>query len=320
MAHHELTVDDASAGTRLDLFVGKSLSLSRAKLKELFDAGAVKVNGRVAKKGVTVAAGQKVSVEVTEVESRLVPEPDAALTILHADDALVFVDKPAGWPSHPLKPGETGTVANALIARYPDCADASDDPREGGLCHRLDVHTSGVMVAARTRDAWRAVRDAFTGRDVDKRYWALVIGPIADEGEIDLPLRHHPRHPDRVEAAPDGLDAREAYTTFRVLERAGDYSLVEARIHTGVLHQVRAHLAAIGAPLVGDVHYGGAELEGVSRYLLHARSLSLQHPTTKKPIAQSAEPPQDFREALKKVGVTQPSAPTPPDHYGGRPQ
>lgn len=308
MSVKDLLVDEATAGARLDLFIGKALGLSRAKLKERFDAGAIRVNGRVAKKGVTVSAGQKISVELEESDPRPVPDPGAPLAVLHADDALVFVDKPAGSPSHPLKPGEVGTVANALIARFPECIDASEDPREGGLCHRLDVHTSGVMVAARSRDAWTKVREAFSppgGRGgVDKRYWAVVSGPISDDGEIDLPLRHHPRHPDRVEAAADGVDAREALTTFRVLGRASEFSLVEARIHTGVLHQVRAHLASIGAPLVGDAHYGGPELDGVSRFLLHARALTLTHPVTGAVITHTAPIPADFASALEKLGLS----------------
>ena len=193
---HTLVVETDKAGQRVDLFIGEALGLSRAKLKKLFESGAVKVDGRVAKKGLLVAAGQRLTVVVSEERREVVPEPEAPLVVLHEDATLVAVDKPAGRPSHPLRPGETGTVANALVARYPECAGASEDSREGGLCHRLDIETSGVMVAARTREAWTAVREAFGGREVDKRYWALVTGPLADEGEIDLPLRHHPRHRD----------------------------------------------------------------------------------------------------------------------------
>jgi 23S rRNA pseudouridine1911/1915/1917 synthase len=207
---HELSVPPEKAGTRLDLFVGEALGLSRAHLKRLFDEGHIRLNGRSAKKGQLVEAGQRVRVTVEEQRREAVADASAfELAVLHEDAQLVFVDKPAGRPSHPLKPGETGTVANALVARYPECAEASVDAREGGLCHRLDVETSGVLLAARTRSAWEAMRQAFSGRDVDKRYLALVTGPLADEGDIELPLRHHPRHPDRVEpAAEGGPDAR----------------------------------------------------------------------------------------------------------------
>jgi 23S rRNA pseudouridine1911/1915/1917 synthase len=241
-----------------------------------------------------------------------VAQPELPLSVLHSDDALVFVDKPAGAPSHPLQPGERGTVVNALIARFPECAEASEDPREGGLCHRLDTQTSGVLLAARERSVWQRMRDAFSAREIDKRYWAVVSGPIADEGEIELPLRHHPRHPDRVEPAADGVGAREAFTTFRVLERSGEFALVEARILTGVLHQVRAHLASIGAPLVGDVQYGGPALPGLERFLLHARSLALQHPVTGQRVQVEAPVPGDFDSALSQLGLKSPLRVTPP--------
>jgi 23S rRNA pseudouridine1911/1915/1917 synthase len=309
MALHELTVDEASSGERLDLFVGKSLSLSRAKLKAIFEAGSVRVNGRPGKKGQSVAAGQRVTLMLEEADPRPVPQPELPLSFLHEDEALVFLDKPAGAPSHPLQSGEFGTVVNALVARHPECIDASEDPREGGLCHRLDTQTSGVLLAARQRSVWQRMREAFGAREIDKRYWAVVSGVIGDDGEIDLPLRHHPRHPDRVEPAADGIGAREAFTSFKVLDRAGEYALVEARIHTGVLHQVRAHLASIGAPLVGDGQYGGPSLTDVSRFLLHARSLGLQHPVTGQRVYVEAPLPLDFAQALSSLDLT--SAPSP---------
>jgi 23S rRNA pseudouridine1911/1915/1917 synthase len=202
-------------------------------------------------------------------------------------------------PSHPLEPGERGTVVNALVARHPECADASADPREGGLVHRLDTLTSGVLLAARSAEAWRTVRDAFSGRRVDKRYLAVVTGPVADEGEIDLPLRHRGDH---VEPALSG-GGREAVTDFRVLSRAGDASLLEVRIHTGVLHQIRAHLAAIGAPVLGDQDYGGRPLSGLDRFFLHAARLGLAHPATGSRLEVAAPLPPELRHVLGVLGL-----------------
>ena len=165
-------------------------------------------------------------------------------------------------------------MVNALVASYPECAEASADPREGGLVHRLDTLTSGVLLAARDRETWGALRDAFSGRQVDKRYLAVVTGPVADEGEIDLPLRHRADH---VEPALSG-GGREALTDFRVLARAGDAALLEVRIHTGVLHQIRAHLAAIGAPVLGDLAYGGRPHPGLDRFFLHAAAARVRPP------------------------------------------
>jgi 23S rRNA pseudouridine1911/1915/1917 synthase len=302
---HTLTVDAAKAGQRVDLFIGEALGLSRAKLKRLFEEGAVRVDGRPAKKGLLVAAGQRILVKWEEEAREAVPDADFPLTVLHEDAALVVVDKPAGRPSHPLKPGETGTVANALIARYPECAQASEDSREGGLCHRLDIETSGVLLAARTREAWQRMRTAFSGREVDKHYVALVTGPLADEGDIEVPLRHHPRHPDRVEPALPGEDgAREAHSLFQVRARAGDFSLVEVRILTGVLHQVRAHLAGIGAPLVGDTLYGGREEPGLSRFFLHARALGFTHPDTGQRLQVESPLPPELSAVLQKHGLS----------------
>jgi len=292
-----------AAGQRLDVWLAGALGLSRAEVKELLESGAVRQGGRRIRKGDRTVAGARLEVELPSADLRPVPEPDAPLTVLHADALLVAVDKPAGWPSHPLLPDERGTVVNALVARYPELPDASEDPREGGLVHRLDTETSGVLLAARTRPAWEAVRAAFDRREVDKRYLAAVSGPIADAGEIDLPLRHRADH---VEPAPAG-GGREASSRFRVLSRKGDLSLVEVRILTGVLHQIRAHLAAIGAPVLGDALYGGRPVPGLERFFLHAASLGLEHPGTGRPITFDAPLPPELGAALGTLGLSPPS-------------
>jgi 23S rRNA pseudouridine1911/1915/1917 synthase len=292
-----------AAGQRLDVWLAGALGLSRAKVKELLESGAVRQGGRRIRKGDRTVAGARLDVELPSADLRPVPEPDAPLTVLHADALLVAVDKPAGWPSHPLLPDERGTVVNALVARYPELPDASEDPREGGLVHRLDTETSGVLLAARTRPAWEAVRAAFDRREVDKRYLAAVSGPLADAGEIDLPLRHRADH---VEPAPAG-GGREASSRFRVLSRKGELSLVEVRILTGVLHQIRAHLAAIGAPVLGDALYGGRPVPGLERFFLHAASLGLEHPGTGRPITFDAPLPPELGAALGTLGLSPPS-------------
>lgn len=302
---HAVTVTDAFAGQRIDLVVKDGLKLSRAVVKSLFDEGKVRIKGRIMKKGVMVEAGQVIDVELPSMEKAAVADSSITLDVLHEDAALVFVNKPAHMPSHPLRPGEVGTVANALISRYPEVAAASEDSREGGLCHRLDVETSGVLLAARSREAWQKMREAFSRHgDVDKRYWAAVSGPLADSGEIDLPLRHHPRHDDRVEPAAEGGDgAREARSEFRVLVRSGELSLVEVRIFTGVLHQVRAHMAAIGAPLLGDALYGGRAIDGLDRFFLHAQSLAVKHPDSGETATVQAPLPSELAEVAARLGL-----------------
>ena len=294
-----LEVPADAAGMRVDVWLAGALELPRARVKELLERGAVRIGGRPPRKGDRTVAGTRVEVTLPDEDPRPVPQPELPLSVIHLDPQLVAVDKPAGMPSHPLQPGERGTVVNALVARHPECAEASADPREGGLVHRLDTLTSGVLLAARTAEAWRALREAFSGRQVDKRYLAVVTGPVADEGEIDLPLRHRGDH---VEPAMAG-GGREALTDFRVLSRAADASLLEVRIHTGVLHQIRAHLAAIGAPVLGDTDYGGRPLPGVDRFFLHAARLGFSHPATGSRLEITAPLPDELRRVLEALGL-----------------
>lgn len=290
---HELKVPAEARGQRVDLFVGERLSLSRNRLKALFEAEAVRVDGRKVKKGASLAVGQTVLVELQDAPSGAVADAGVSLVILFEDEALLAIDKPAGVPTQPIEPGETGTIANALIAKQSELAQVGDDPREAGLCHRLDVETSGVLLAAKTKAAWKAMRAAFSEPGgVDKRYLALVRGPLADEGEIELPLVHAGDH---VRPALEGEEARPARSSFRVLKRKGVASLVEVRLFTGVLHQVRAHLAAVGAPIMGDTRYGGRTVEGLSRFFLHAASLEFEHPVSRRLLRVESPLPAELK-------------------------
>jgi len=307
---HALTVGADAAGKRVDLFVGEQLKLSRAKLKALFEAEKVRVAGRKAKKGLTVTEGQLVEVDVElDVDVSVVPEPSLALEVLHVDEQLIFVNKPARQAVHPLEAGERGTVANALVARYPECAAAGADVRECGFCQRLDLETSGVLLAARDRETWEAMREQISEGAADKRYLALVTGPLADEGEIEVQLEHAGDH-----VRPSFTEGREARSEFKVVARAGEYTLVDVRIFTGVLHQVRAHLAAIGAPIVGDVLYGGKSEPGLTRFWLHAASLTVKHPKTKQALTVRAPLPAELAAVLATHGLGSP----PPSGEGGR--
>ena len=295
-----LDVPADAAGMRVDVWLAAALALPRTRVKELLDRGAVRIGGRPPRKGDRTVAGARVEVTLPGDDPRPVPQPELPLRLLHVDAQLVAVDKAAGLPSHPLAPGERGTVVNALVARHPECADASADPREGGLVHRLDTLTSGVLLAARTPEAWKVVREAFSGREVEKRYLAVVTGPVADSGEIDLPLRHRADH---VEPALSG-GGREALTDFRVLSRAADAALLDVGIRTGVLHQIRAHLAAIGAPVLGDADYGGRPQPGLDRFFLHAARLGLAHPATGSRLEIAAPLPDELRRVLGTLGLT----------------
>jgi 23S rRNA pseudouridine1911/1915/1917 synthase len=191
-------------------------------------------------------------------------------------------------PSHPLRPGERGTAANAIVVEFPECASAADEPREAGLAHRLDTATSGVLVAARRPDVWRELRAAFTGSGAEKIYLAEVQGTPPARGESSAPIGRVGRRGARVRVGA-GRQPLPAHTAWEVVERRDGTALVEVRLHAGRAHQVRAHLAAAGFPIVGDDRYGGGAAE---RLHLHALSVRFHHPITGEAISIAAPRPE----------------------------
>ena len=299
-------VPEGAAPARLDRYLADAVGVSRRRLTEAFAAGEVRVDGRRARKGDRVVPGSEIVAEVAGEAAPPSPQPELPLVVLVEDAAFLVLDKPAGMPTHPLEEGERGTLANALIARYPECGGAGEDPRECGLAHRLDVETSGAIVAARSRAGWDALRAAFTGRNVEKRYLALVGGAPGEGGEIDIPIAHHPKNPRRMIACAlaedaERLKARPALTRYRILERLGDLTLVEAEIPTGVTHQIRVHLSAVGAPVAGDSLYGGPAVEGLSRQFLHAARLAFPHPFEDRRVEASAPLPAELEAILARL-------------------
>ncbi|TMQ07788.1 MAG: RluA family pseudouridine synthase [Deltaproteobacteria bacterium] len=292
----KLTMD---AADRVDKALARFYpEAGRRQLAQLFADGAVRINGRRASKGDRVAAGDTVELSREPVSGdalRPAPDPDVPLAILIERSDLVAVAKPAGVPSQPLRAGELGTIANAIAFRFPECVAIGDDARDGGLVHRLDIGTSGVLVAARTLDAYRALRAAFSAGMVVKHYLAITDGrPVARE--CDAPLAQRGKR-----VAVDHTEGLPAYTEIAV-ERA---SPAHARVHciarTGRMHQVRAHLAHVGAPITGDALYGGAPLPGHDGFFLHAASVAL--PLGGDQHVIEAPVPDRFALALAACGL-----------------
>lgn len=278
----EKQVPADAAAERLDKVVAKLFGVSRGRAMDWIAEGRVRIDGKRAPKGAPVPGGARVSVERPPPD-RPAAQPELPIRIVHADQHLVVADKPAGMPSHPLKPGEKGTAANALVGRFPELAQVGPQEREGGLVHRLDTDTSGLLLAARTAAAHQMLRAQFAARTVDKGYLALAAGELHAGGEIALPLAHDPHDARRMVAISDAdyaqaHAARAAVTRFLPVERRGGFTLLEVEIPTGVMHQIRAHLAFIGHPLAGDSLYGGPSLPGLPRHFLHAARLAFAHP------------------------------------------
>jgi 23S rRNA pseudouridine1911/1915/1917 synthase len=294
----QLTVSEADAGLRLEQWLMRSLGCSRSEARWLCEDGAVRVDGRREPKGARVRAGAEVRVELGA--PWLLAEPDLPLDVRLERADLVVVDKPAGMPSVPLRPGERGTLANALLGRYAEMRGFGHSAREPGLIHRLDNQTSGLLVAARTQDAFERLLHGLRAGWLEKRYLAVVPSPgLADSGTIDKPLGPDPGQAGRVRTVEaDGSYRHDAKTTYRVIARGAHFALVELAASRAFRHQVRVHLASIGHAIAGDTLYGGvADARLDARHALHANFLAWNGEGL-APFSVSTEPPPVFLELV----------------------
>jgi len=299
------------AAGRADKLLLESLGdASRRLVAQAFTDGRVRLNGRRAKKGDAVVAGDVLELdgEVARAALAPTPEPDRPLEVVFADEHLLAVAKPPGIPSLPLRAGERGTLANAIAARFPECVAAGADPREAGLAHRLDAGTSGLLVAARRADVWLALRSAFRAGEVKKEYLALVEGAVDERLVVDVPIAHDRSGAGGVRAG-DRPGALRAVTEILPYERLGRYSVVRCITHSGRMHQVRVHLAFVGHPCVGDERYGAPPTDlGTDGAFLHAGRLDLVHPVTKRPLALQAPLPPERNLLVRSLTLSSPSS------------
>lgn len=270
---HRVEAEDA--GERLDkVLVRRFPGLGRRGAASLVERGRVLVDGRRAAKSRRVALGESITVEI-DAEGSPPAEPEAPLVIRLERPDLVIADKPAGQATAPLLATERGTLAGALLGRYPEMAAIGYRPREPGILHRLDTRTSGLVLAARSAPVFETLRAALLTERLEKRYLAVIEGDeIIEAGVIERALMPHPSGSGRVLVAPPGESApgaRLCRSSFRVLERRGRRALCEVRACRAYRHQVRVHLASSGWPIVGDADYGGAPSDHlIDRHALHA--------------------------------------------------
>jgi len=296
---------ESEAGSRIDRLLAARLGTPRNQIQRWLAAGLVSLDGQPARPAEIVRAGQRVAWEpLPPAPSGIEPEA-AELALLHLDDDLIAVDKPAGIAVHPGAGRSTGTLVHRLVARFPELAGVGG-PGRPGIVHRLDLGTSGLLLVARNAEAYQALARAFAERRVEKWYLALVYGtPKEERLEIDLPIGRHPIERKRMAVVARGRPAR---TEVQRIASGPPLSLLAVRIATGRTHQIRVHLRQVGLPIVGDPVYGEARwralpggparkaLEAFPRPALHAWRLGLTHPRDGRPVRIEAPPPADLRE------------------------
>jgi len=288
----------ALAGERLDRIVALVTQASRSDSTGLVNAGAVTVDGAVATSGkVRLREGQVVAIDETKLPVPLRPEADPSVDVpvVHVDDDIIVIDKPAGLVVHPGAGHPDGTLVNGLLARFPELAGVGE-PHRPGIVHRLDVGTSGLLVVARSAEAYTALVDALAAHRVERTYRTLAWGvPENPAGLIDAPIGRDHRDPTRMAVVVDGRPARTEYRVLRAFDRPADLSALRCHLQTGRTHQIRVHLAAIGHPVVGDGAYGGIrDLLDVPRPYLHAAAIGLRHPVNHSALHFESPLPADL--------------------------
>lgn len=312
---HRAGPDDA--GTRIDRFcAARHPEHSRSFLARLIREGRILVDGQVVRPGHPLTPGAEIRVEIPPPEPPAAAPVAIALPVVHEDDAILVIDKPAGLVVHRGAGVRGPTLADALVARDPSLAGVGGEGR-AGLVHRLDKGTSGLLVVARTPEAHRRLQDQFRTRRVDKRYLAITWGrPRAEAGTIDAPVGRDPRS--RVRMSTRAPHGRPAASRWRKLAEVPGFALLEVTILTGRTHQVRVHLAALGHPLVGDLTYAGDRsrqvhdparrqaVRALGRPALHAARLGFEHPVSGRPMTFTSPLPDDLAGLWRALGGTVP--------------
>jgi 23S rRNA pseudouridine1911/1915/1917 synthase len=296
-----LSVPEGVAGERIDSALTRVLGLSRTAVVRLLEDGDITTSGKAMAKSDKVAAGQIIEVLMPEEKN---PEPIpltpiAGLSIVYNDESIVVIDKPVGCAAHPSPGWEGPTVVGALTAAGYTIS-TSGPAERAGIVHRLDVGTSGLMVVAKTDQAYTFLKDAFKSRAVTKIYHALIQGHMdPSTGTIDAPIDRHPKEDHRFAVVANG---KESITHYEVIEFYRGVSLVKVELETGRTHQIRVHFSALRHPLVGDLTYGAdpvlAASLSMTRPWLHAMQLELTHPITAERLTFNAPYPADLTNAL----------------------
>jgi 23S rRNA pseudouridine1911/1915/1917 synthase len=296
------TVPAALAGERLDRIVAFILDVSRSIAVEVIAAGGAAVDGTPATSGkVRLNEGQEVAADPSKIPVEHPPQADHTVEfgVIHEDEHIIIIDKPAGLVVHPGAGNPDHTLVNGLLARYPEVADVGEQIRPG-IVHRLDAGSSGLLVVARTQQAADVLMEQFASHHATRAYLALVWGyPAAPHGVIDAPIGRSRRDPLRMAVVADGRRSRTEYQVLDRFDSPAELALLQCNLETGRTHQIRVHLSSINHPLVGDPVYGQRRPKlQLDRPFLHAVELVFDHPATGEPVTYRSELAADLAARL----------------------
>ncbi len=306
------TIGDQDADCRLDAFLRARLPfLSRRELDSALREKCFSVNGHPARKGVWLARGDRVEFigPAARLSAYPPPNPSLAVPVIYETADFLALNKPAGMDCHGFSGRDDATLANFLLALWPELSGIGASRWEPGLVHRLDRETSGLVMVAKTQAAFDELRRQFRNRTVKKRYLALVWGSAAQRGSIRFPIAHDSKDKRKMRAilSPGAQPAKKkiwrAVTDYRKIGERQGLSLLELEMETGVTHQLRVHLAAVDHPVVGDILYGSNRpmTFGLGRHFLHASALQFLHPRSKKLLMLEAPLPAELAALLARI-------------------
>lgn len=299
----EFDIDNDTEGTRLDLVLSGAFgTMSRSFIQKLFEKEKIRINGEICReKKYKAKSGDSVVIEIPEAETVKVDPEDIPLDIVYEDGDLLVVNKPAGMVVHPAPGNMTGTLVNALMYHCRDNLSSINGVIRPGIVHRIDKNTSGLLMVAKNDNAHRILSEQLAEHSITRVYKAVVYNNIKeDEGTVDQPIGRDPKN--RLRNAVTDINSKPAVTHYRVIERFGRFTYVEARLETGRTHQIRVHMTYIKHPLLGDELYGPAKNRyGAARQMLHAAVLGFIHPSTGEYMEFEAPLPDDFEAVLNKL-------------------
>lgn len=304
METYEFTIDAASTdiGARLDKYLTEQIpDQSRSYIQKLLDDNFITVNGKSAKSNYKLRAGDTITVEIPEAEELDIEPENIPLDIVYEDDDIIVINKPKGMVVHPAPGHTSGTLVNALMYHCKDSLSSINGVLRPGIVHRIDMDTTGLLVACKSDQAHRVLSDKFKVHDIHRVYTAIVYNQFAtDEGTINKPIARRKTDRKKMTIDPNG---RHAVTHYRVIERLKqNFSLVECELETGRTHQIRVHMASINHPLLGDEVYGPKQKPFATQgQVLHAGVLGFDHPITGEYMEWHADLPDYFQGILKRL-------------------